>query len=502
MTLSTARDAFDFIDGRFLAPDVPDGQLIVQSPADADLTLATVDTSCAHVERAVESATRALRDWKRLTQHERAAFLRGYQARLRVHQEAIAQTITNEVGKPLWESRTEVAAMIGKVDLSLGPGAQYTETEAIESLPGEIRHRPLGVMAVVGPFNFPGHLPNGQIVPALLLGNTIVHKPSEKTPGAAVWMARCFQEAGLSAGVLNVVQGASDVAQTLTGHAGIDAIAFTGSAAVGARIVQQNAHRYHVPIALELGGKNAALVLEDCDLERTARAITFSAFVTAGQRCTATSRVFVVASIADALIDRIATLSRQLIVGHPLNADVFMGPVINAHAKQALLHAQQLAIGAGFEPVVEGGACEVDGHHGHYLRPSVMRARGGLEVAGYTHAELFGPDLAIEVVRDQDEALTLAERSPWGLAASVYCQAPERFEQVAAGLRAGVIHWNRASTGASGRLPFGGVGRSGNGRPAGILCGRSSSYAQGILRENPDSPDPVWPGFPAAAVTG
>jgi succinylglutamic semialdehyde dehydrogenase len=238
MTFQPVRSAFDFIAGQLVAPDVPDGRLTIQSPADIDLTVATVDTALAHVDRAVEAAAAAFKPWRRTPYAERVACLRRYQSQLRVHQESIAQTLSTEVGKPLWEARTEVASMIAKVDLSLGPGAQYTDTERVDALPGEIRYRPLGVVAVIGPFNFPGHLPNGQIIPSLLLGNTVVHKPSEKTPSAAVWIARCMEEAGLPAGVLNVVQGGPDAARALTTHDIVNAIAFTGSAAVGARIVQ------------------------------------------------------------------------------------------------------------------------------------------------------------------------------------------------------------------------------------------------------------------------
>ena len=502
MTDTKMRGLHDFIDGQFRHPVRPDGELVVHNPADTTQVIARISTCTAHVDQAVTAARNAFRAWRKLPTSDREKFLRAYQERLRTHQEDIALAITNDVGKPLWEARTEVASMISKVDLSLGPGADYTRTEVLDALPGEVRYRPLGVVAVVGPFNFPGHLPNGQIVPSLLLGNTVVHKPSEKTPNAAVWIARCLHEAGLPPGVFNVVQGAAASSATLTGHSDIDAVAFTGSAHVGSLITKQNAHRYHLPIALELGGKNLALVLDDCDVEKTARALTFAAFVTSGQRCTATSRVLVTPGVADKLITRVAELTRALSVGHPLRDDVFMGPVINEQALAGLARGRQLALDAGYEPLVSGGRCEpgeVGGHRGHYTRPSLVRGTGVLNVPGYTDHELFGPDLAIHVVRDGDDALAIATQSAWGLAASVFTGSREGFEQMAQDLRAGVIHWNRASTGASGRLPFGGVGLSGNQRPAGILWGRTSSYPQGILLENAASPESDWPGFPHSA---
>ena len=488
----------DYIDGRFQTAPRPDGELLVRGPADVRELVSAHDYAVGQVDAAVAAARAAFPGFRKLGTEARAELLRRYQARLRAHREEIALAIALEVGKPLWEAVTEVDAMAGKVDLSLGEGARFTAGAALANLPGEIRYRPLGVVAVVGPFNFPGHLPNGQIVPALLLGNCVVHKPSEKTPSAAVWIARCMDEAGFPKGAFNLVQGPGESGARLTTHADVDAVLFTGSVSVGRRIARDNADRIERLIALELGGKNAAIVLSDCDLERTARAIAFAAFATAGQRCSSTSRVIASEEIAPRLLERLAEIAGGLRVGYPLEADVFMGPVISEAARNQLVDAQTRARAAGFEPVVAGGAVELAGREGFYVRPAIHRAPAGAPaVPGYSDDELFGPDLAFYTAPDLEAALALANRSRFGLTASVFTGSRAAFERAAEELDVGVLNWNRASAGASGRLPFGGVKQSGNHRPAGILAGAACAYAQGVmLSPEPDpGPLPVWPGM-------
>jgi succinylglutamic semialdehyde dehydrogenase len=487
----------DYLGGRFVVPAREDGVIAIPSPADRAQVVASHPFAYAHVDAAVDAARTALPAWRRRSRVERADLLRRYRDRLRAHREDIALTVAAEVGKPLWEARTEADAMASKVDVTLDEGERHTPPLLLDDLPGEVRWRPHGVVAVIGPFNFPGHLPNGQVVPALLAGNTIVHKPSDKAPSTAVWMARAFDEAGLPPGVCNVVQGLAETGRRLTVHEGVDGILFTGSAEVGRRILRDNAERPGRLIALELGGKNAAIALDDCDVERTARALAFAAFVTAGQRCTSTSRLVVTRGIADALLARLATIAHALRIGYPLDDDIFLGPVIDEYARARLEAAQRIARDAGFEPMVAGGAVRVPGREGHYVRPAIHRARD-LDAAapGYRDDELFGPDLAVYVARDLDEALAVAGDTRFGLIASVFTGSRERFERAADGLRVGVVHWNRPSTGASARLPFGGVGDSGNHRPAGVMMGASCAFPVSVLLSADGASDlPTWPGM-------
>jgi succinylglutamic semialdehyde dehydrogenase len=473
-----------------------DGELRIVSPADSTDVTAIHPYSRTTLHAAVSAARCAFPDWRRLEIDQRAALLRGYQASLRAHSAELTEIIAREVGKPRWEAKTEVDAMISKVDVMLGEGRLIAEDQRLSDLSGEVRQRPLGVIAVIGPFNFPGHLPNGHIVPALLLGNCVVHKPSEKTPSVATWMARCIHEAGFPAGVFNVVQGPGELGAELATHPAIDGLMFTGSAAVGRRIMASQGEHFERLIALELGGKNASVVFDDCDLERTARAVGFSAYVTAGQRCTATSRLIVTEGIASALIARLADFARGLRIGYPLDESVFMGPMISEQARDRLLAAQHSAIQHGFRAVVPGGPCSIHGHPGHYVRPALHVAEAPSSRApGYSDSELFGPDLAVYVARDPDHALTLANDTQSGLTASVFTASRSAFEHAADELRVGVLQWNRATAGASARLPFGGIRASGNHRPAGILAGAACSYPLAVqLPAASEGPLPNWPG--------
>ncbi|MEM9070668.1 MAG: aldehyde dehydrogenase family protein [Myxococcota bacterium] len=483
----------NFLDGAFVAAS--GAELCVRSPADQKDIVGRHGVDPAHVDRAVEGARKALPAWRRLGKEGRSALLRTYQERLRHHRSAIAETIAREVGKPLWDSNGEAGALAGKVDLMLGEGAAWTEDRSLSDLPGEIRYQAHGVLSVVGPFNFPAHLPNGQIVPALLAGNTIVFKPSEKTPNAAVWLARCFQEAGFPPGVVNVVQGGPEVAKRLVAHDDIDGVLFTGSLAVGRRVLEANLHRPGCLIALELGGKNASIVLDDADIARAVNQIAFAAYATTGQRCTATSRVYVTKGAAPALLEGLQRIAKGLVVGYPLDEGVFMGPLISEASRSALFSAQARAREAGFEAVVEGGVLDVDGREGWYVRPSIHRApRADIRVEGYTHDELFGPDVAIYEVDSLDEAVALANGTEFGLAAAVFTESEASFEKAADELRVGVLHWNQSSAGASGRLPFGGVKGSGNHRPAGITAGAFCAWPQAV-RFRPSGDLPTWPGF-------
>lgn len=486
----------DFIDGAFVAAK-SDRALRILSPADQKDLVGTHPVSTDHVDRAVRAARAAFPAWRRMGEAKRRSLLRKYQERVRHHRDAIAQTIAREVGKPLWDATGEATALAGKVDLMLGEGAEPTRLKRLDDLPGEIRYRPHGVVAVIGPFNFPAHLPNGQIVPALLHGNTVVFKPSDKTPNAAVWMARCFEEAGFPPGVVNVVQGEVPEGKALVEHDDVDAILFTGSLPVGRSIVQANAHRPGTLVALELGGKNASIVLDDADVERAIRQIAFAAYASSGQRCTATSRVYVTSGVADALLDGLSEAAQSAVVGYPLDEGVFMGPLISNGSRRALLDAQKRARAAGFEAIVDGGEHVVEGHEGWYVRPSLHRAPSAdVRVEGYTHDELFGPDIAVYVVDDLDHAIALTNGTDYGLAAAVFTSSEESFEHAADRVRVGVLHWNQSSAGASGRLPFGGVNNSGNHRPAGIFAGMFCAWPQAVRLTPPDdAPLPSWPGL-------
>lgn len=490
------RRAANFVDGCSAASPSLDGEIVLRSPADTADELGVCGWSMAEVDRAVAAAQRAWPAWRRQSSAQRAAFLRGFQQRLRHHAAAIATSIAREVGKPLWEAEAEVKATLGKIDLTLDEGMNWVRPQALADLPGEIRYRPHGVLAVLGPFNFPAHLPTGHIAPALLLGNTVVCKPSERAPWTSELLARCWAEAELPAGVFNLVQGDAQVARRLTEHAGIDGILFTGSARVGKQILRAQADCPGRLVALEMGGKNAAIVLDDCDLERTVRQVAFGAYATAGQRCSATSRLYVTAGVREELIERLAQAAERLVVGYPFDAGVFMGPLISEEARQKALALLSDAERQGAHAVVAAGPATVQGRHGWYVRPSLhVLPTLDAPIEGYGDQELFAPDIAIYPIDELDQAIDAVNRSRYGLVASLFTASRSTFEHAAEELRVGVLHHNRSTAGASSRLPFGGLRDSGNHRPAGIAAAASCAYPLGIWHAAETPEMPSWPGL-------
>lgn len=474
--------AGDLLGGDFVLPREAEGTLRSVSPADLEDEIGVFPWSTAHAARAVECAAKALPAWRSARPEERAAGLRRFAERVRARKEELALAIARGIGKPLWEARTEVDAVVAKVEVTLGAGLELVRDRELPALGARIRHRSVGVCAVLAPFNFPAHLPNGHVVPALALGNTVVLKPSERAPEVGELYARCMLEAELPAGVFNMVQGDGAVARALLAQEALDGVMFTGSTRVGSAILAQCAPWPGRMLALELGGKNSALVLEDADLEYAAREIAFSAWVTAGQRCTATSRVLVTPGALPGLLEELARLAREVRVGTPDRDDVLLGPVSTRESYEAL--RERFGALAGRPGLEALQPCEPSEQpvRGYYLRPGlyVERARGA--AGELAREELFGPSLLVQPCADEEEALTLANDTRYGLAAAVFTASEARFEGLASRLAVGLCNWNRGTVGSSSQLPFGGVGASGNHRPAGLYASLYCADPVGELR--------------------
>lgn len=468
-------------------PLVPssDGALRIASPADLDDVLGEVPFARGFIDEAVRAARRAQPAWEALGVEARAHALLRLRDVLMKREAQLAELLAREVGKVLREARAECRALVSKIDIALHEGLALVPDVRLDAR-HEWRWRAHGVLAVLGPFNFPLHLPHGHIVPALLAGNTVVFKPSEVAPFVASAYARAVLDAGLPPGVFNMVQGDGASGARLSEHPDVDGVLFTGSYAVGTRILAANAHRPGRMIALELGGKNAALVLDDADLEGAARDVAASAFSSAGQRCSCVSRLVVTRGIAAALIDAIAAAADGLVVGHPHDADVFMGPLATATAQARFEAAQRQADAEGstrvrppreLAPRFEGRRLR-----GHYVAPAVRLVQSRAADSVYQREELFGPDLAVYVVDDLDEAISVANDTRYGLAAGVWTRSEAAFERCARSLRVGNLGWNTPTVGASSRLPFGGVGDSGNHRPAGVFSSRYCAFPMSVTR--------------------
>lgn len=483
----------NYIAGAFVAPTSFESALRVTSPADRADLIGEYACSRSHAREAVAAGKAALPAWRRRSFEERATLLRAFAVAVKARREALSVAIARCIGKPLWEARTEVDAVVAKVEITLGAGMEAIAPRDLPADKASIRHRPVGVMLVLGPFNFPAHLPNGHFVPALATGNTVVFKPSERAPLVGEILAECMHEAGVPAGVFNVVQGDGAVAAELVADGDVDGVCFTGSTAVGQRILEASARFPGRLVALELGGSNSAIVTADANLAHAAREIAFSAYVTAGQRCTATSRVYVERAVQGAFVQELARLASGIRVGHPSSAEAFLGPIIDEQARtRALARAEALA--STHEALVRPAALSVDGFEGSYLSPGLFVAREG--VMALSAEEFFAPLLLVQGVDDDDAAVAHANASPYGLAAGVFCGTEARFERIAAELEVGICNWNRGTVGSSSKLPFGGVKASGNHRPAGLASTLYCVDAVAQIRWPEPPPAAAIPGFP------
>lgn len=473
----------DFIGGEFRSI-AGDGIRSI-NPARPSEVIYAFEPVLGHVDDAVTAAAATQRVWARWPRERRFDVLRRFAAICDERKAAMAELICDETGKALWDSSAEASILSGKVGITLdgsdvGGLRRVTDFELAlsETRRGRCTFRPHGVLAVIGPFNFPAHLPNGHIVPALATGNTVVLKPSEKAPavGQALveMLSRALDEAGAPPGVVNLVQGGPETAARLTSHAGIDGILFTGSWPVGRRIIEANLDRPSRIVALELGGNNPAVVMPDADLRQAAIEVARSAFVTTGQRCTCTRRLVVHRDIADRFVGAVVRAARALAVGPPRTA-VFMGPMISEQARDAVLASQDRMIAAGAEPLLRAATLPMEHGigDGYYISPGVL----GVErfVSAETadagcDSEVFGPLLRVVRVGSLEEAIEQANASRYGLASSLFSRDAAAHEQFLAESRAGCVNVNTGTAGASSKLPFGGLGLSGNHRPAGSFA--------------------------------
>jgi len=470
----------DFIGGDWADPHAPDGVIENRSPADLSAEISRHPWAAAQVDRAVAAAQAAQKKFALTSVAERAKLVRDIGVILKRREEELARAIALDIGKPLWEARTEAQACGAKAAITADEGMKLVADFAAPGQAGAFcRFRPLGVLAVLGPFNFPVHLPNGHVLPALACGNAVVFKPSEIAPHAAEIYARCLEEAGVPPGVFNLVQGGPAVGAALSAHRNVDGVLFTGSWAVGQAIEKANLGQTKL-LALEMGGKNAAIVLPDADFDKAIYDVLFSAFVSAGQRCTAASRAIVVGG-ARHFAQRIAQLAEQLVVGHPLDDGVFMGPL----ASPAALAKFEAGVAAADEEVVLASRrVQPRGLDGCYVTPAVHFVQKARDTQ-YQREELFGPDLAVYAAASEEEALAIANATDYGLAASVHTSSEATFDRCQRALDCGVVNWNAPTVGASGHLPFGGLKRSGNHRPAALFSTLYCAASVAVLHGEP-----------------
>ncbi|HYC67944.1 succinylglutamate-semialdehyde dehydrogenase [Brevundimonas sp.] len=442
-------------------------------PATGETVWEGAAASPAEVQAAVDRARAAFPDWADRPRQDRIDAMKRYQAVLKDRAPQMAEAISRETGKALWETTTELAAMQGKVDISIRAYDERTGERAADTAFGHatLRHRPHGVAAVLGPFNFPGHLPNGHIVPALLAGDTVVFKPSEETPLTGQLMAEAFAAADLPAGVINVVQGGRDTGAALL-DAGIDALMFTGSGAAGAHFRRKFADDPHVILALELGGNNPLVVWDAADAEAVAGIVVQSAFITTGQRCSCARRLIVPEGPqGDAIVAAVESIVDRLIFA-PWNStpEPYAGPLISVKAAEAALKALQDRIAMGAKVIRASGP--VGNLPGAFVRPAIIDVTG----VAVPDEEMFAPFLSVTRVASFDAAIAEANATRYGLSAGLVSDDPSNWRTFVRRIRAGVVNFNRPTTGAAGDMPFGGLGASGNHRPSAYYAADYCAY--------------------------
>ena len=427
-----------------------------------------------HVDETVDRARKAWPAWASQPLAKRIELVRRFANEVRKDQDAIAELIARETGKPLWEAVTEVESVVAKVEISIRAYAERTGQRKLDSaLQGTaaLRHKPHGVLAVLGPYNFPAHLPNGHIVPALIAGNAVILKPSEKTPAVGERLVELFHRAGIGPAVIQLLVGGPDEGKALVAHAGIDGVLFTGSARAGIAINRALAANPGKMVALEMGGNNPVVLWDTPKMRDAATLIVQSAFTTAGQRCTAARRLIVKASLYDEALDKLKRLTDRIILGAPFDEPApFMGPVIDNEA------ADQL--GEAFLYLLSNGGKALC----HMRRPREglpFLTPGIIDVTAMQErpdVELFGPLLQVVRVDDLDQAIAEANATRFGLSASLIGGSPKDYDRFWTNIRAGIVNWNRPTNGASSAAPFGGIGLSGNHRPAAFYAADYCAY--------------------------
>lgn len=454
--------------------------------------------SANDVDQAFEAARDAFPAWSQLDLDDRIAVIRRFQQLVKTEAEKFAGLIAAEMGKPLWEARTEAAAVAGKVDLAIDAllSRRNTTSHKQGEINAVIRYKPHGVLGVLGPFNLPAHLPNGHIVPAILAGNTVVFKPSELTPWIDEFMIDFWRQADLPPGVINLVQGKRDTGKQIVEHPELDGLLFTGSSRAGIAINQALAAQPQKIVALEMGGNNP-LIVDTCNDPRAAAYQTvLSAFITAGQRCTCARRLILVDNepsqrFLKELTDRI---TRIRVGYHADQPQPFLGTVISQQAGSQVRERYEQLVALGGKPLVP--LASIRGNPA-LLAPALidMTASSAAE-----DEEIFGPVLQVFLVDSFDDAIQKANDTKYGLSAGLLSDDPERYRTFIQQIRAGVVNWNRQTTGASGRLPFGGCGLSGNHRPSGYFAADYCSFPVASLEsEHLIMPEEMLPGLDGEA---
>ena len=469
----------DYLNGRFSHPDgthlTKNAQEVIskKSPGDLSMHLWDAGVHHSHVDAVIDSAQKGFETWRKLSFDERIVFLKKYQEAVRARKNEIATALALEVGKPYWEALTEAAALDSKVTVTITDSIkrieQQTIKEVMPKIDGHVVFKPLGPCFVIGPFNFPCHLANGQILSALLSGNSVIFKPSEKTIYSAQLMMECFHAAGFPEGVVNFINGTGHTAGKITSDKRIKGIFFTGSRGVGMRILENTYKDLNKLVALELGGKNSTIIHHDTNISHALPELLRSCFLTTGQRCTSTSMILVHRKIEKQFIAEFKAVTERIRVGHPTECkpEAFMGPLIDEHAQKLYFDFCETGKKEGAQEILAPRKLDV-GFEGYYVSPSIHYVEKPNLQGKFIQDEIFGPNCCFIPYDTIEEAIHITNSTEYGLAASVFTRDQDIYKLCLRDIDSGLVNLNRSTVGATARLPFGGTKNSGNHHPAAV----------------------------------
>jgi alpha-ketoglutaric semialdehyde dehydrogenase len=458
----------NFINGEW-AESVSDRTAQNLNPANTDDVIGTVKLATRkEANRAVVAAYESARKWKATPPPARGKILFKAARILEEDKENLAQILTREEGKTLNESRGEIQRAVNIMEYIAGEGRRISGETIYSELPSNFAYtikQPLGVVACITPWNFPVAIPVWKIAPALVAGNTVVYKPATATPGTAVRLTEIFQEAGVPAGVLNLIIGSgSEAGDEIVNHPAVRGVSFTGSNEVGIKLYEQVARRGAKALC-EMGGKNPILIMEDADLSLAVEAAASGAFGATGQRCSATSRAIVVNSIADEFVSRLVEKAKNIRLGSGEKPETQMGPVVDKYQYDNISRYIEIGREDGAELLCGGMPNGEDSDNslekGYFIRPTVFdRVTPDMRIA---REEIFGPVLSVMRVNDFNEALAVANDSEYGLTSSIFTKDNSRIFRFVEEIETGVTHINSATVGGEAHVPFGGIKATGVG---------------------------------------
>ncbi len=459
----------NFINGKWV--DAKSGQVFEnRNPANWDELIGTFPKSSKEdVGDAVKAARAAFEEWRLVPAPKRGEIMKKIGDLLAERKEELARQMTREMGKVLLETRADVQEGIDTAYYAASETRRLFGRTVPSELPSKFNMAiriPVGVAAIITPWNFPMAIPTWKIFPALVCGNAVVFKPASDTPATATSLVEILIEAGVPAGVVNIVHGGgNEVGMALVEHPDVDLISFTGSTPVGKKI-SEAASKTLKRVSLELGGKNALIVMDDANLELALEGVLWGAFGTTGQRCTATSRLIVHEKIYDKFMSRLVERTKRLRLGNGLDENVDVGPCINEGQRKKVHEYVEIGMSEGARIATGGKIASKDGlSKGWFYEPTILEnVTAEMRVA---REEIFGPVLAVLKVRSMEEAIPIANNTRYGLSSSVYTQDINKAYQAIRDIQAGITYINAPTIGAEAHMPFGGLKETGNGHREG-----------------------------------